>query len=87
VIDALGDGHRLAMVLALFVASIKEFVRCRRIVEQSLELYTCSAASADSEMPPAQRNSTLPTTYNELATLMSVTGEPPIRACLFLSAK
>lgn len=68
-------------------ATTEGFVQCRRIVEQSLELYTCSAASADSEMPPAQRNATLPTTYNELATLMSVTGEPPIRACLFLSAK
>jgi hypothetical protein len=48
----------------------------RRIVEQSLELYTCSAASHDSEMPAPRGNATLPTTYNELATLMSVTGDP-----------
>ncbi|CAL8466168.1 g5704 [Coccomyxa elongata] len=55
----------------------------QRIVEQSLELYTCSAASADSEMPPAQRhNATVPTTYNELATLMSVTGEDAIKHLL-----
>jgi len=47
----------------------------RRIVEQSLELYTCSgAAGADSETPAEARNGTLPRSYNELATLMSVTG-------------
>jgi len=49
--------------------------RGRRIVEQSLELYTCSgAAGADSETPAEARNGTLPRSYNELATLMSVTG-------------
>ena len=49
---------------------------CRRIVEQSLELYTCSATSSDSEMPEYARNGTVPKAYNELATLMSVTGGP-----------
>jgi len=44
-------------------------------VEQSLELYTCSTASSDSEMPEYARNGTIPRSYNELATLMSVTGE------------
>ena len=48
---------------------------CRRIVEESLELYTCSASSRDSEMPEYARNGTVPRSYNELATLMSVTGE------------
>ncbi len=44
-------------------------------MEQSLELYTCSgAAGADSETPAEARNGTLPRSYNELATLMSVTG-------------
>lgn len=52
----------------------------RRIVEQSLELYTCSASSPDSEMPVYARNGTIPRAYNELATLMSVTGVPPIAA-------
>ena len=46
----------------------------RRIVEQSLELYTCSAGAADSEAPDLARNGTQPHAYNELATLMSVTG-------------
>ena len=50
---------------------------CRRIVEQSLELYTCSASSSDSEMPVYARNGTIPRAYNELATLMSVTGVAP----------
>ena len=44
-------------------------------MEQSLELYTCSATSRDSEMPEYARNGTIPRAYNELATLMSVTGE------------
>ena len=48
----------------------------RRIVEQSLELYTCSAGAADSEAPDLARNGTQPHAYNELATLMSVTGAP-----------
>ena len=44
-------------------------------MEESLELYTCSASSRDSEMPEYARNGTVPRSYNELATLMSVTGE------------
>ena len=55
---------------------------CRRIVEQSLELYTCSATSSDSEMPEYARNGTVPRSYNELATLMSVTGEPDLCAAI-----
>lgn len=43
-------------------------------MEQSLELYTCKASSSDSEMPEYARNGTFPGAYNELATLMSVTG-------------
>ncbi|KAK9840815.1 hypothetical protein WJX81_006821 [Elliptochloris bilobata] len=54
----------------------------QRIVEQSLELYTCSAGGADSETPAEARNGTLPRSYNELATLMSVTGEDAIRHLL-----
>ena len=44
-------------------------------MEQSLELYTCSTASRDSKMPEYARNGTIPRSYNELATLMSVTGK------------
>ena len=46
-------------------------------MEESLELYTCSASSPDSEMPAYARNGTVPRAYNELATLMSVTGGAP----------
>ena len=56
--------------------SLGHIIMCRRIVEQSLELYTCSATSRDSEMPEYARNGTIPRSYNELATLMSVTGKP-----------
>lgn len=51
-------------------------------MEQSLELYTCSAGAADSEVPALARNGTQPKAYNELATLMSVTGAlpPPVSA-------
>ena len=51
-------------------------------MEQSLELYTCSAGGADSETPAEARNGTMPRSYNELATLMSVTGEDAIRHLL-----
>lgn len=62
-----------------------------RIVEQSTELYTCSRTARDSEVPPEwdpdgggtehgiTGNITVPRSYNELATLMSVTGEDAIR--------
>ena len=58
-------------------AGSQHLAMCRRIVEQSLELYTCSATSRDSEMPEYARNGTIPRSYNELATLMSVTGDAP----------
>lgn len=46
------------------------------MVERSLELYTCSGRASDvSEMPGADSNATSFQNYNELATLMSVTGE------------
>ena len=58
----------------------------RRIVEDTLELYTCSPAAATSDIPPdwdgadpGRANITVPKAYNELATLMSVTGEDAIR--------
>ena len=47
---------------------------CRRIVEESIELYTCKESAWDSEIPADSQNSTVPRSYNELATLMSVTG-------------
>lgn len=40
-----------------------------------MELYTCSTGSTDSEMPAFEGNATAPKAYNELATLMSVTGK------------
>ena len=55
---------------------------CRRIVEQSLELYTCSAGAVDSEVPAVARNATQPKAYNELATLMSVTGEQSLASAV-----
>ncbi|KAL4443355.1 hypothetical protein ABPG75_011092 [Micractinium tetrahymenae] len=63
----------------------------KRIVEESTELYTCSRTAHDSEIPPEwdpdgaghehgiSGNITVPKSYNELATLMSVTGEDAIR--------
>ena len=36
-----------------------EALSVRRIVEQSLELYTCSAGGTDSEMPAEARNGTM----------------------------
>ena len=68
----------------------------RRIVEESTELYTCSRTARDSEIPPEwdpdgaggsgggtsgkKTNITVPQSYNELATLMSVTGALRARA-------
>jgi chloride channel 7 len=55
-------------------------------VEESTELYTCSRSARDSEIPPEwdpdgggtggapKGNITVPRSYNELATLISVTG-------------
>lgn len=62
--------------------------RIQRIVEDSIELYTCSPDAATSDIPPdwdtdpMQSNITVPKSYNELATLMSVTGEESIRHLL-----
>lgn len=62
--------------------------RIQRIVEDSIELYTCSPDAATSDIPPdwdtapSQSNITVPKSYNELATLMSVTGEDSIRHLL-----
>lgn len=62
--------------------------RIQRIVEDTIELYTCSPAAATSDIPPdwdtdpAKGNITIPKSYNELATLMSVTGEDAIRHLL-----
>ena len=62
--------------------------RIQRIVEDTTELYTCSPAAATSDIPPdwdtdpAKGNITVPKAYNELATLMSVTGEDAIRHLL-----
>lgn len=63
--------------------------RIQRIVEDSIELYTCSPGAATSDIPPdwtgldpSQSNITVPKSYNELATLMSVTGEDAIRHLL-----
>ena len=47
---------------------------CRRVVEDTLELYTCKPGVADSELPAAPGNGTAQGSYNELATLMTVTG-------------
>ncbi|KAK9853352.1 hypothetical protein WJX84_009701 [Apatococcus fuscideae] len=54
----------------------------QRIVEESIELYTCKESAYDSEIPADSQNSTVPRSYNELATLMSVTGEDAIRHLL-----
>ena len=43
-------------------------------MEESIELYTCKESAWDSEIPADSQNSTVPRSYNELATLMSVTG-------------
>lgn len=43
-------------------------------MEESIELYTCKESAYDSEIPADNQNSTVPRSYNELATLMSVTG-------------
>ena len=62
--------------------------RIQRIVEDTIELYTCSPVAATSDIPPdwdtdpTQSNITVPKSYNELATLMSVTGEDAIRHLL-----
>ena len=62
--------------------------RIQRIVEDTIELYTCSPAAATSDIPPdwdtdpEKGNITVPKAYNELATLMSVTGEDAIRHLL-----
>ena len=49
----------------------------RRIVEPSLELYTCKVGAQDTELPAEDgRNITVKGAYNELATLTSVTGVP-----------
>ena len=47
-------------------------------MEESLELYTCKAFGPDTEFPAeGSRNITVPSSYNELATLMSVPGPLP----------
>lgn len=53
----------------------------RRIVEESMELYTCSTDAHQSAIPAdwdrdggGKGNITFPKSYNELATLMSVPG-------------
>ena len=47
-------------------------------MEESLELYTCKASGPDTEFPAeGSRNITVPSSYNELATLMSVPGLGP----------
>eukprot|EP00873_Tetraselmis_striata_P043550 jgi/Tetstr1/463814/TSEL_008628.t1 len=54
----------------------------KRIVETSVQLYTCDSDNTWSDFPAdgAEGNDTMgPTSYNELATLMSVTGEDAIR--------
>ena len=62
--------------------------RIQRIVEDSIELYTCSREAATSEIPPdwdtdpSKSNITVPKSYNELATLVSVNGEDSIRHLL-----
>ena len=43
-------------------------------MEESIELYTCKESAYDSEIPADSQNRTVPRSYNELATLMSVTG-------------
>lgn len=59
---------------------------CSRVVEETLELFTCSRTShtsqvhggggpGDADGPGGKGNITIPSSYNELATLMSVTGE------------
>ena len=50
----------------------------RRVVEDSLELYTCRPGSSDSEIPASASNDTALGSYNELATLMTVTGGPSL---------
>uniref|UniRef100_A0A1D2A2N7 Chloride channel protein n=1 Tax=Auxenochlorella protothecoides TaxID=3075 RepID=A0A1D2A2N7_AUXPR len=61
-----------------------------RVVEETLELFTCSRTShtsqvhggggpGDADGPGGKGNITIPSSYNELATLMSVTGEDAIR--------
>ena len=50
----------------------------RRVVEDSLELYTCRPGSSDSEIPASASNDTALGSYNELATLMTVTGGPAL---------
>lgn len=54
----------------------------RRIVEQTLELYTCRQGGSDTEFPAEGGNISTPSSYNELATLMSVPGEDAIRHLL-----
>jgi chloride channel 7 len=62
--------------------------RIQRIVEDSIELYTCSRDAATSDIPPdwdtdpSKSNITVPKSYNELATLISVNGEDSIRHLL-----
>lgn len=57
----------------------------RRVVEQSLELYTCRGDVHRTVAPPSEGSNTtqpLPKSYNELATLISVPGESAIRHLL-----
>lgn len=54
---------------------------CRRVVEDSLELFTCKPTAGDSEFPDAPGNSSAQGSYNELATLMTVTGAASILIC------
>ncbi|EFN56864.1 hypothetical protein CHLNCDRAFT_144489 [Chlorella variabilis] len=67
--------------------------RIKRIVEESTELYTCSRTARDSEIPPEwdpdgaggiSGNITVPRSYNELATLMSVTAGSAISSGVFV---
>ena len=50
-----------------------QVVDCRRIVEEELPLYTCTK-SYDSELPDSSGGNQT-RSYNELATLMYVTGK------------
>lgn len=54
----------------------------RRVVESDLELYTCRQGVPQADLPAHVGNGTIPTSYNELATLLTVTGVlPPLSLC------
>ncbi|KAK9806419.1 hypothetical protein WJX73_004486 [Symbiochloris irregularis] len=54
----------------------------QRVVESDLELYTCRQGIPQADLPAHVGNGTIPTSYNELATLLTVTGEKTIRHLL-----